>query len=74
MTIPTQASVAAQVRRRIETQHPYATCDECLSKQLLAPIDEVRASALTVARFDGFMRRVRVCYACNRGLELTSRE
>jgi hypothetical protein len=74
MAIPTQPSLAAQVRRQIETSYPYAACDDCLAVLFVASLDETREAALTVARTEGFMRRLRVCSMCRRAVELTSRD
>jgi hypothetical protein len=70
----THPSLAAQIRRQVEAHYPYAACDDCLADFLLAPLNEVTAAALVVAREDGFMRRVRVCYRCHRAIELTAQE
>lgn len=70
----THPSLRAQVRRQIEAHYPYAACDDCLADFVVAPVDEVVAAALVVAREDGFMRRVRVCYRCRRTVELTGRD
>jgi len=67
-------SLAAQIRRQVEANYPYAACDDCLTLIVLAPVDEVRQAAIVVAREDGFVRRVRVCYRCRRGVELTAHE
>ena len=70
----THPSLAAQVRRQIEAQYPYAVCDECLAALLLATLDEVLPASRVVASAEGFMRRVRVCNTCRRTVELTSRD
>jgi hypothetical protein len=67
-------SLAAQIRREVEAHYPYAACDDCLAVFVVAPVNEVTAAALVVAREDGFIRRVRVCYRCHRALELTAQE
>jgi hypothetical protein len=70
----THPSLAAQIRRQIEARFPYAACDDCLAALVVAPLEETRQAALVVAKEDGFMRRLRVCSACRRTVELTSRE
>lgn len=70
----THPSLAAQIRRQIEAQYPYAACDDCLAVLLIASLDEVRQASFVVAGADGFMRRLRVCNTCRRTLELTSRD
>ena len=70
----THPSLAAQIRRQIEAQYPYAACDDCLAALFLATVDETRQASLVVAHEDGFMRRIRVCNTCRRTVELTSRE
>jgi hypothetical protein len=67
-------SLAAQIRRHIEAQYPYAACDDCLGVFLIAPLDEVGEAALMVAKEKGFMRRMRLCYTCRRNVELTSQD
>jgi hypothetical protein len=67
-------SLAAQIRRQIEVRFPYAACDACLAALVLATPEETRQAALVVAREEGFMRRLRVCSVCRRGVELTARE
>ena len=54
MAIPTQPSLAAQVRRQIETYRPFAVCDDCLAVLLAATVDEIRAAAVTVAETERF--------------------
>ena len=70
----THPSLAAQIRRQVEAHYPYAACDDCLAVLVVAPVNEVREAALVVAREDGFVRRVRLCYTCRRTVELTARE
>ena len=70
----THPSLAAQIRRQVEADYPYAACDACLADLLLASVDEVRVAALVVALEDGFIRRVRACYTCRLTVELTGRE
>jgi len=70
----THPSLAAQIRRQIESQYPSAACDECLAALLLATLDEVLPASLVVASGEGFMRQLRVCNTCRRTVELTSRE
>jgi hypothetical protein len=70
----THPSLAAQIRRQVDAQYPYAACDDCLAGLLIVSVDEVRVASLVVAREEGFMRRVRFCYTCRRTVELTSRE
>lgn len=70
----THPSLAAQIRRQIEAQFPYAACDDCLAVLLIAPENEVRQASLVVAQEAGFMRRLRLCQTCRRTVELTSRE
>jgi hypothetical protein len=67
----THPSLAAQIRQHIEAQYPYAACDECLTALLVATLDEIHAAALTVAKEEGFERRLRSCYNCQRTVELT---
>ena len=70
----THPSLAALVRRQIEVHYPYAACDDCLAKLLIAAAEEVREAAIEVARTDRFARRLRVCYRCRRAVELTEQE
>jgi hypothetical protein len=70
----THPNLAAQIRRQIEAQFPFAVCDDCLAVLLIAPVDEVHQAALVVTKEDGFMRRLRLCYKCRRTVELTSRD
>ena len=70
----THPSLAAQIRRQVEAHDPYAACDDCLAVLLIAPVGEVREAAIVVAKEDGFMRRLRVCYTCKRTVELTAHE
>jgi hypothetical protein len=70
----THPSLAAQVRQQIKACYPYAACDDCLAVFVIAPPNEVHQAALVVAKEDGFMRRMRVCYRCRRAVELTAQE
>ena len=70
----THPSLAAQIRRQIEEHYPYAACDDCLARLVIAPVDEVRQAALVVAKEEHFVRRLRVCYICQSTVELTAHE
>jgi len=70
----THPSLAAQIRRQIEAQYPFAACDKCLAVLLIAPLNEARQAALVVAKEEGFMPRIRYCSTCRRTVELTSRD
>src|SRR5688500_4617483 len=50
----THPNLAAQIRRQIEAQFPFAVCDDCLAVLLIAPVDEVHQAALVVTKEDGF--------------------
>ena len=69
---PEGERLAAQIRRHIIADHPFAYCDGCLAQRFDVSLDEARLAALTVARADGFMRKTRACYGCGRTLEVTS--
>ena len=69
---PDAGRLAAQIRRHIMADHPFAYCDGCLALRFDVSLDEARVSALAVARTDGFMRKTRACYGCGRTLEITS--
>jgi hypothetical protein len=70
----THPSLAAEVRRQIERQYPFAACDDCLAVLLTASVVDLRQASLVVATQHGFIRRLRVCYTCRRTIELTSRD
>jgi len=58
--------------RKLLTDHvPFAYCDACHALRLCESLEDARAAALLVAREDGFMRKVRACYGCNRAVEMT---
>ena len=60
-----------RIRDLLETDAPIAYCDACLALRFAESLEDTRAAALVVARDDGFMRKIRVCYGCGRAVEMT---
>jgi hypothetical protein len=63
--------LSLQIRDLLKGDLPFAFCDACLALRFAESLEETRAAAILVAREDGFMRKVRVCYACRRAIEMT---
>jgi len=63
--------LSGQIRDLLKSDVPFAYCDACLALRLAESLEDTRAAALLVAGDDGFMRKVRVCYGCNRAVEMT---
>ena len=64
-------SLSLQIRKKLTDDKPFAYCDACHALRLHESLEDARAAALLVAREDGFMRKVRVCYDCKRAVEMT---
>ena len=60
-----------QIRNLLTNDRPFAYCDACLALRLSQSLETARAAAKLLAREDGFTRTLRVCYACQRSLEMT---
>jgi len=69
---PDRERLAAQIRRHVIADQPFAYCDGCLALRFGVSLDEARYAAVAVARADGFMRKTRACYGCGRTREITS--
>jgi hypothetical protein len=63
-------SLHDQIRRYLGNER-VSYCDSCLALQLRESLQDMRTAALTVARGDGYSRRVETCYTCNRTIEMT---
>jgi hypothetical protein len=63
--------LSVQIRNLITDDVPFAYCDGCLALRFRESLEDTRAAAMLVAREHGFMRKVRVCYGCKRGIEMT---
>ena len=64
-------ALGAHFRDVLTRDRPYAYCDSCLALRLEVSLNEARHAALTLARSDGFMRKMRECGGCCRSLEIT---
>ena len=64
-------SLSLKIRKRLTDAMPFAYCDSCLALRLGESLEDARAAAMLVAREDGFMRKVRACYECQRSVEMT---
>ena|SRR5687767_119182 len=60
-----------RIRKLLTVDMPFAYCDSCLALRFRESLADTRAAAMLVAREDGFMRKVRVCYGCKRAVEMT---
>ena len=66
-----QERLSHKIRYLLKTETPFAYCDACLASRFAESLEDTRAAALLVAREDGFMRKIRVCYGCQRAVEMT---
>ena len=63
--------LSLQIRKRLTDDKPFAYCDACHALRLHQSLEDTRAAAMLLVREDGFMRKVRACYGCNRAVEMT---
>ena len=63
--------LSQQIRGLLKDDAPLAFCDACLAFRFDESLEDARTAALLLAREDGFMRKVRVCYGCKRAVEMT---
>ena len=67
----THQPLSLKVRNLLKEDAPFAFCDACLALRFAESLEDTRAAAILLAREDGFMRKVRVCYGCKRAIEMT---
>jgi hypothetical protein len=66
-----QQPLSLRIRNVLNGDLPFAFCDACLALRFAESLQDTRAAAILVAGQGGFMRKVRVCCACRRAVEMT---